>query len=185
MGNEFFFPWEFDILYWFQDLHNPILDKMMIFITTLGNAGAIWIILTAIMFFFCKDKRIPWTSLAALLISVLLINLILKNTVSRARPSWIDTSVALLVKNPKDYSFPSGHSSASFATAISVFQYKAYRKQGLAAIVLAILIALSRIYLFVHFPTDVVIGVVLGIVEAIVAGMIVKMIFKKKYGEVD
>lgn len=185
MENAFFFSWEFDLLYWFQNLHNPILDKIMVVITTLGNAGAIWIILTAVLFVLCKDKRVPWTSLVALLFSVLLINLILKNAISRARPSWIDTSVSLLVKNPKDYSFPSGHSSASFAAAFSIFQYKSYWKQGLAAMVLAILIALSRIYLFVHFPTDVLAGVLLGIVEAIFAGIIVKKVFKNKYGKVD
>lgn len=185
MGNVFFFPWEFDVLYWFQGLHNPILDKIMVAITSLGNAGIFWIIVTALMFILCKDKRVAWTSLLSLLFSVLVINLILKNAVCRARPCWIDTSVELLVKNPKDYSFPSGHSSASFASAVSILQYARYRKQGIGAVILAALIATSRMYVFVHFPTDVLTGVILGILEALVAGIIIRQVYKKREKIID
>ena len=185
MGNVFFFPWEFDVLYWFQGLHNPILDKITVAITSLGNAGIFWIIVTALMFILCKDKRVAWTSLLSLLFSVLVINLILKNAVCRARPCWIDTSVELLVKNPKDYSFPSGHSSASFASAVSILQYAKYRKQGIGAVILAALIATSRMYVFVHFPTDVLTGVILGILEALVAGIIIRQVYKKREKIID
>ena len=167
MGNVFYFDWEFDLLYWFQGLHNPVLDKIVVAITSLGNAGIFWILLTIAMLIFCKDKKVAWTSALALLFSLLVINVFLKNTVMRARPCWIDDSVTLLVKNPKDYSFPSGHSSASFASA------------GIAAVVLAALIAISRMYVFVHFPTDVLTGTILGIIEAILAGIIVRFIYRK------
>ena len=105
MGNVFYFDWEFDLLYWFQGLHNPVLDKIVVAITSLGNAGIFWILLTIAMLIFCKDKKVAWTSALALLFSLLVINVFLKNTVMRARPCWIDDSVTLLVKNPKDYSF--------------------------------------------------------------------------------
>lgn len=180
MGKVFYFAWEMDLLYWFQSLHNPVLDKVNIAITTLGNAGCIWIVLTIAMLIFCKDKRVGWTSGLALLFSLLVINLVLKNAVGRARPCWIDTSVPLLVKNPKDYSFPSGHSSASFASAAAIVQYKAYRKQGVAAVLLASMIAVTRMYVFVHFPTDVLTGCVLGIIEGILAGFIIRAIFRRK-----
>lgn len=178
-GNVFYFDWEFDLLYWFQGLHNPVLDKIVVAITSLGNAGIFWILLTVVMLIFCKDKRVAWTSALALLFSLLVINIFLKNTVMRARPCWIDESVQLLIKSPSDYSFPSGHSSASFAGAVSIVQYARYRKQGIAAVILAVLIATSRLYLFVHFPTDVLTGTILGIIEAIVAGLIIRAIYRK------
>ena len=179
MGNVFYFNWEFDLLYWFQSLHNPILDKIVVVITSLGNAGIFWILLTLVMLIVCKDKKVAWTSALALLFSLLVINIFLKNTVMRARPCWIDDTIPLLVKNPKDYSFPSGHSSASFASAVYIVQYAKYRKQGIAAVILAALIAVSRMYVFVHFPTDVFVGTILGIIEAILAGIIIRFIYRK------
>lgn len=179
MGNVFYFNWEFDLLYWFQSIHNPILDKIVVVITSLGNAGIFWILLTLVMLIVCKDKKVAWTSALALLFSLLVINIFLKNTVMRARPCWIDDTIPLLVKNPKDYSFPSGHSSASFASAVSIVQYARYRKQGIAAVILAALIAVSRMYVFVHFPTDVFVGTILGIIEAILAGIIIRFIYRK------
>lgn len=179
MGNVFYFNWEFDLLYWFQSIHNPILDKIVVVITSLGNAGIFWILLTLVMLIVCKDKKVAWTSALALLFSVLVINVFLKNMAMRARPCWIDDTIPLLVKNPKDYSFPSGHSSASFASAVSIVQYAKYRKQGIAAVILAALIAVSRMYVFVHFPTDVFVGTILGIVEAILAGIIIRFIYRK------
>lgn len=179
MGNVFYFNWEFDLLYWFQSIHNPILDKIVVVITSLGNAGIFWILLTLVMLIVCKDKKVAWTSALALLFSVLVINIFLKNMAMRARPCWIDDTIPLLVKNPKDYSFPSGHSSASFASAVSIVQYAKYRKQGIAAVILAAMIAVSRMYVFVHFPTDVFVGTILGIVEAILAGIIIRFIYRK------
>ena len=179
MGNVFYFNWEFDLLYWFQSIHNPILDKIVVVITSLGNAGIFWILLTLVMLIVCKDKKVAWTSALALLFSVLVINVFLKNMAMRARPCWIDDTIPLLVKNPKDYSFPSGHSSASFASAVSIVQYAKYRKQGIATVILAALIAVSRMYVFVHFPTDVFVGTILGIVEAILAGIIIRFIYRK------
>ncbi|MBP7059758.1 MAG: phosphatase PAP2 family protein [Lachnospiraceae bacterium] len=169
---------EFNILYWFQGLHNQVLDKIMVFITKLGSAGMFWIVLTVLMLIFCrKNKKAAWSSALALIFSYIVVNLVLKNLVARDRPCWIDTSVKMLVHVPKDYSFPSGHSSASFASATAIFFY--YRKQGIAAYILAALIAISRMYLFVHFPTDVLGGTILGIAEGIAAVYLIELIYKK------
>lgn len=169
--------WEFDLLYWFQELHHPLLDKLVVAVTSLGNSGIFWILLTIAMLIFAREKKAAWTSALALIFSLLVCNILLKNLVARERPCWIDPSVELLVKMPQDFSFPSGHSSASFASAVSVFLY--YRKQGAAALALAVGIALTRLYLFVHFPTDVLIGSLLGILEALAAYVIVKYIYRR------
>ena len=114
---------------------------------------------------------------AAVLLSLaaggLIGNVVLKNLVMRDRPCWIDESVRLLIQNPKDFSFPSGHTLASFETAVSIFLYN--RKWGVPVIVLASVIALSRLYLFVHFPTDVFAGIAIGSIVAIIVNYIMKL----------
>ena len=171
--------WEFDVLYWFQSIHTPFLDKLVPLITALGNGGIFWIIVTLlILIFYKKDhRRMGCMMVLALLLDFVICNLILKNAVARQRPCWIDPTVELLVKSPKDYSFPSGHSAFSFAAATSIFLNN--KKWGSAALVLATLIALSRLYLFMHFPTDVIGGACVGIGCALLSCLIIHQIWKK------
>jgi len=164
--------WEFDLLHALQEIHNPLLDTVFSGITHLGDAGIFWIIVTALVLIFVKDKRVGITALIALLLDVVICNILLKPMVARDRPFWLDESVQLIVKAPKDYSFPSGHSAASFAAAVSYVQYN--RKWGIAAILLAACIAFSRLYLFVHFPTDVLAGIGIGCVLGVVSGVMVR-----------
>lgn len=170
--------WEFDVLNWFYSLHNPVLDKVEVFITWFGNAGIFWIAVSALILIFAKDKRVGATCAVALLSEFIVCNLILKNTVQRDRPCWINTSIEMLIPVPKDYSFPSGHSGASFAVSMSIIQYN--RKWGTAAVILASLIALSRLYLYVHFPTDVITGAAIGTLMAFLAGHLVRNHFFEK-----
>ncbi|MDD6380428.1 MAG: phosphatase PAP2 family protein [Lachnospiraceae bacterium] len=163
--------WEFNTLYWFQSIHNPVLDRIEPFITLFGDAGIFWILLTVAILIFVKDKRVGITCALALASEAIIV-VILKNTVCRSRPIWLDPTVQMLVKIPKDYSFPSGHSAASFSVAVSIFLYK--KRWGIAAIILAALIAISRMYLFVHFPTDVIVGTLIGISMALIFGYLVK-----------
>ena len=163
--------WEFDVLYWFQSLHNPVLDQIEKVITKFGDGGIFWILLTVAIIFLVKDKRVGITCALALASEAVIV-LLLKNTVRRSRPIWLDPTVHMLVRIPKDYSFPSGHSAASFSVAVSIFLYN--KKWGTAAIILAILIALSRMYLFVHFPTDVIVGTLIGVTMALLMGYLVK-----------
>ena len=153
---------EFSILYWFQGLHNPVLDKFEVAVSSLGNAGILWIILALLMVILCKDKKGGWSAGAALVLSGIIINLLIKPLVARDRPCWIadPSTFAQLVPIPKDYSFPSVHSSAAFAFSVAIFPY--YRKWSIASLVLSVLIALSRMYLFVHWPTDVLAGWCIG-----------------------
>jgi len=92
----------------------------------------------------------------------------------RPRPFWIDPSFNLLVTAPTDFSFPSGHSSASFAGAVACLTQD--RKKGVILVILAALIAVSRMYLTVHFPTDVLAGTILGIIYGIAGGKLCNII---------
>ncbi len=114
---------ELSFLNTLQNLHTPLLDQIMVFLTTLGNGGMVWIVLSIVLLAIPKYRIYGLTMLVALLISVIFGNVILKNVVARPRPSWIDPSVKLLIPNPTDYSFPSGHTFTSFAAAGSLFLY--------------------------------------------------------------
>lgn len=154
---------DWSILQWIQSALNcPTLDFLMPKITALGNAGAIWLLASIVLIITKKYRKQGALLLIGLAASVLIGNMLLKNIVARPRPCWIDTSVQLLIANPTDYSFPSGHtlSSAVSATILA----KTDRRLGYAAIPLAVLIAFSRLYLFVHFPSDVLAAAVLGVV---------------------
>ena len=152
--------WEFSFLYFLQELHNPVLDKIMLFFTYLGEDGLIWIGLAVGMLFFKKYRKCAVCIGIALVFKEVLGNMILKELIMRDRPCWIDPTVELLVKAPSSYSFPSGHTFDAFAASVSLFLN--HKKEGIAAIVVGALIAFSRMYLFVHFPTDILGGMVLG-----------------------
>ncbi|MEG2773857.1 MAG: phosphatase PAP2 family protein [Acetivibrio sp.] len=149
-----------------QNLHTPGLDVIMIFISKLGNKGMVWIVMGLAMLCIKRYRKCGIVVLLSLFTSVVFGNMVLKNLVERPRPCWVDTSVKLLIHNPRDYSFPSGHTFSSFAAAFAVFL--CHKKIGAAALVLAALIGFSRLYLFVHYPTDVLSGMMLGILSAFV-----------------
>lgn len=155
-----FYEIEFAILYALQSLHGPWLDQIMVRITSLGDHGFIWILTGIVLACIPKTRKTGISVLLSLAVGLLLGNLILKNLIHRPRPSWIDTQIVLLIQNPKDYSFPSAHTLASFECAFSIWLYD--RKLAVPFLILAVLIAFSRMYLFVHFPTDVLGGAVLG-----------------------
>lgn len=158
--------WEFDILYAIQNIHNPILDKIMVTISSLGNAGILWVVIALILLISKKHRKTGIHMFIAMLLTLFVGNLILKNLVQRERPCWIDTTISLLINNPKDYSFPSGHTMNSFTAAMCIFLHQ--KRWGIGAFVVAALIAFSRMYLFVHFPTDIIIGMIIGVGSAVI-----------------
>lgn len=157
--------WEFSILYALQELHNPILDAIMVFITTLGDDGLFWIAIGVICLFFKKYRKMGLQVLISMLFTFIIGNLILKNVFARPRPCDIDTAVAMLISRPHGHSFPSGHSMNGMVAAVALFLNN--RKIGIPALVLAALIGFSRMYLFVHFPTDVLGGFLVAILVAL------------------
>ena len=165
------------ILQWIhQNLQCGFLDGIMPAITHLGDAGILWIAV-AIFLLLCKKWRYTGLSMAlALGMGLVLCNLILKPLVGRMRPfdyqlQYFATYIPLLIEAPADYSFPSGHTIASFEAATVLLLKN--RKGGIPAMILAALIAFSRLYLYVHYPTDVLASVVLGISIAYAATHIV------------
>ena len=133
---------EFGILYFLQSLHTPWLDAVMKNITHLGDSGIFWILTGLALFCFKKTRRMGFCVLLSLAGGLLIGNIFLKNLVARDRPCWIDPTIQLLVASPKDFSFPSGHTMASFEAAVSIFLYN--RRWGAAAFVLAVLISVGR-----------------------------------------
>lgn len=155
---------ELRILLWIQEyLTNPILDNFFVFVTTLGNGGLLWIAIG--LFFFAQKKHRPLGILIILSLigSLLVTNGLLKNWIARPRPYTVWPIELLIDKHP-EFSFPSGHTSASFAVAWMIFMNK--RRLGVYMLVIATLMGLSRLYLFMHYPTDVIGGAVVGILIA-------------------
>ena len=170
---------EIHILDMIQNLITPIGDVVVPLITRLGDAGIIWIILTVLLLIIPKTRKTGVIMMAALLVDVLLCNVFIKNLVARTRPFDVNTAVQLLVAKPRDYSFPSGHTAASFASVTALY-LAGEKKMWKAALVLAVLIALSRLYLYVHYPTDIIGGVVFGSLSGYLGYKIVEWIQKKK-----
>lgn len=155
---------ELSILDWILTLHTPFLDKIMVFITRLGDAGIIWIVLSIVLLLIPKTRKSGAVMVAALVVDVLLCNIVLKNLVARTRPYDVNTGVHLLVAKLHDYSFPSGHTAASFASVTALY-LAGEKKLWKFALVLACLIAISRLYLYVHYPTDVLGGILFGVIS--------------------
>ena len=168
---------EFDVLFWLQSISNHGLDNIMIGFTDLGNGGMLWILLSVIFLCTKKYRKCGITMGLALLLSFIMCNGIMKNLVERPRPCWVDTSVHLLIKNPTDYSFPSGHTSSSFSAATALFMY--HKRMGIVALIVAANIAVSRMYLFVHYPSDVLVSLILGCLYGVIAYFAIKALCKR------
>jgi len=157
---------EGQILLWIQEnLRCDVLTVFFRFITSLGDNGMIWIILTIVLLVVTKYRKVGVMSAAALICSLIINNLLLKNIVARIRPYEVVEGLQRLLPAQPDYSFPSGHTGSSFAVAVIFFMYLP-KKYGIPAMVLAVLIAFSRLYLGIHYVSDVLGGAFIGTVIA-------------------
>ena len=165
---------ESSILLWVQEnLRSDTLTPIVKFITTLGNAGILWIILSAIFLCFKKTRKIGLMTSLSLILDLLSVNVLIKNLAARTRPYEVIEGLTSLIGPQSDFSFPSGHTAASFAFA-TVILFTAPKKYSVPTLILATLIALSRIYLGVHYPTDILGGIVIGAVCGICSVYIIK-----------
>ena len=168
-----------NILLWIQDnLRNDFMTRFWKFITSLGNLGTIWIIISLVLIFIPKTKKIGVMSGIALILSLIFINIILKNMVASPRPFTEIENLVCLVSKPREYSFPSGHASSSFASAV-IFLKKLKKRYSIPLFLLAVMIAFSRLYIGVHYPTDVLCGAIFGTLIGFLAMWIYDKIDKK------
>lgn len=178
------YSFDYSILNYINEhFHNAFFDGFFSIITHLAAAGWFWIALAALLLCFKKTRKTGCVMGAALLMGVIFGNGILKPLIHRVRPydnaAWSPavTRATLLISPPSDYSFPSGHTLASFEGAFGIFLCN--KKWGAPALVLAVLIAFSRLYFYIHYPTDVIGGMILGIGFAVAAFFIVGAIWNK------
>ena len=165
---------EFSILDFIQNqFRTSFGDFVMPLISKLGNGGIIWLVLSGLLCVFPKYRKAGVTMLTALALDVFLCNVMLKPLVGRMRPFTVNTGVELLINAPKDFSFPSGHTAASFAAAFALLFVK--NKLWIPSMILASLIAFSRLYLYVHYPTDVLAGILLGLIVSVAANVICRL----------
>ena len=155
-----------------------ILDNIMPIITMLGDAGIVWIVLSIVFMIPKKTRRTGFGMAVSLLLCLIFGNGVIKHLVARTRPYDMIGAIVprerLLIAAPGDYSFPSGHTMSSVAAATALF--KDHSVWGFLAFVLALLIAFSRLYLQVHYPSDVLGGLIIGFLMGLWGCNIVKVI---------
>lgn len=159
--------WDEKILMILTHNRTSLLNKIMILITTIGNHGYIWFVLSFAFLLFNGLRIIGFTVLVALCFTWLGGEVTIKHIVRRVRPCDKSFEEYLLIENPPHYSFPSGHSSSCFAA--SVVMLLMCQQLFIPTLIFAILMAFSRMYLLVHYPTDVISGAVFGIICGFVA----------------
>ena len=175
------------ILEWIQaNLQSEFMDSFMPFITLFGEDGIFWIAWSILLILFPKTRKIGLGMGFAMIFGLLLCNVTLKPLIQRPRPydfqlAEYGKAVNLLIEGLHDFSFPSGHTIASFEAATVLL--KNSKKMGIPAMILAVLVSFSRLYLYVHYPTDVLVSVVLGICLAFLgdwlAGLVAPKLVKK------
>lgn len=182
---------ELEFLHVLEKLHNPLLDKIMLFITKLGDNSIVWQIICWFLILvppmkmiiskgdayeyeeeIAKRRRVGWSILVSTIISTTFVDYVLKGVFRRPRPFYVDPTLffspeKISVMLPSATSFPSGHTAVAFASAFLIFA--TFKKTGILAIILACLIAFSRMYFFLHYPTDILGGIVVGAIIALIA----------------
>jgi len=152
-----------------------ILDFIMPIVTLLGEDGIFWILLTLCLLFFKRTRKAGFVMGLSLLIGFVIGNLTLKPLIDRPRPYEVD-GVKILIDKLSDGSFPSGHTLCCFEGAVSLVLC-GYKKWGTVAAVSAVLVAFSRVYLYVHYPSDVIAGAVLGCIFAYISYVFVNKLY--------
>ena len=171
------------ILDWIAaNLWCPVLDVLMPIITLLGDAGIFWIAVAVLFIFTKKYRKIGIGMMFALMMGLVICNIWLKPTIARIRPydfqlQYFAKEIPLLAGGMHDFSFPSGHTIASFEAAVVILLGN--KKLGIPAMILACLIAFSRLYLYVHYPTDVIVSVILGSILALIGWYLAQKVMEK------
>ncbi len=181
--NSWAVSFDLPILDWIQaTLQSPFMDFIMPIITLFGEAGIFWIAWAVLLLFFQKTRKTGWSMGVALILGVIICNMLLKPMVMRPRPYDFQLSefgkvIPLLIDAQHDYSFPSGHTIACFEASVVLLIKD--KRMGIPAFILGLLVSFSRLYLYVHYPSDVLASVVLGTVFAFLGVLIVNKVYEK------
>lgn len=186
---------EFRFLDFLQSLRTPAGDAFFRVFTHLGDLGIVWILLIVAFLISKRYRKLGITAMAALLLELIICNAVIKNIVARPRPFEFNQAVELLIKRPDDYSFPSGHAGASFAVTFAFLFALLYKPEKnriittnerlmvrwitVMSFVVAVMISLSRMYLYVHYPTDILAGLVLGFLTGFISVLLMPRVFEK------
>jgi len=186
-----FLGFDLGVFEWVQGIQNKFMTALMVTITTLGDEGILFIAMGLVLLFTKKYRKVGFAILIALLVMQICNNMILKDILARPRPFNlynIDPEAYALwggegskyffpnfVHAPSSYSFPSGHTSSAFAAAFAILIYN--RKIGIPMTLFAALMGFSRIYVEVHYCTDVIAGAVVGLVYALIAALVIKLVY--------
>ncbi len=184
--NDFIVNFDVAVYQFVDSIMNPVLDFIFTLITHLGDTpGIIWWVLAVILFIPKKTRKLAIVLIAGLAIASAINNLALKNIIERPRPYNIDPSVWTnagyeyiwpgLIDKSSSWSFPSGHTSSSIGAGFALLLACCKDKKlalGIPAFILSLLIGFSRIYVHVHYPSDVVAGAVVGLLGGLVAYVI-------------
>lgn len=156
--------WEDAVVGWVDGIDSPLLDGLMLAVTHLSSHALIWVVICIPMLFSKRSRRYVPVVLMSILLAYVVSDLLMKPVVDRVRP-FEELDLTIMVAAPTTSSFPSGHTASSFAAAVSLWFYD--RRVGAVALMFAIMVGMSRVYLLVHWPTDVIVGALLGSVCAI------------------
>ena len=189
---------DFPILEFIRNyLTNPFLDKAMPYITLFGEWGAFWIAVALILVLIPKTRKTGWSMGAAMALGLIICNGILKTLIARDRPflfytvermqqytlpelkNWVPMAaedIKWLVQSDLHRSFPSGHTICCFEAATVLMLRNKWA--GIPATIIAFLVAYSRLYLYVHYPTDVIFSIFAGILLGLLGTAIVAIIYK-------
>jgi len=168
--NQLAVSFDLPILEWIQaNMQSGFMDVFMKIMTMFGEDGIFWIAWSVLLILFPRTRKIGLGMGFALIMGLLVCNVTLKPLVQRPRPydfqlSEFQKVIPLLIEAQHDFSFPSGHTIASFEAAVVLL--KNSKKMGIPAMIIAILVSFSRLYLYVHYPTDVIVSVILGTIFA-------------------
>lgn len=180
------------ILDWIQaHLQSGLMDTIMPIITLFGEGGIFWIAWAVLLLIFPKTRKIGLGMGFALIMGLLICNATLKPLVARIRPydlqAELGVTINLLIEAQHDFSFPSGHTIASFEAAVVLL--KNSKKMGIPAMIIAVLVTFSRMYLYVHYPTDVIVSIILGTLFAFIgdwlAGKVAPKLAPRKRGRYE
>lgn len=161
----------------YENVHSAFLTMFFRIVTLLGEGGIFWIAVAVILLFFKKTRRSGICIGASLLIGVIVGNGIIKNVVARPRPYDAIEGIESVVSHLSDYSFPSGHSLCCFEAATALAMNRTW--WAIPAYVGAVLVAVSRLFLFVHYPTDVICGALLGVLFGVLGSLAAGAIYDR------